>query len=136
MKTSRVVLMGVFCLGVVAVVSAALAAAPVGEADLVLVNGKVITVDAQDTVARAVAIAAGKILKVGGNLEVLRIHTMGSAYAGFAETTTGSLEPGKYADLVVWSHDLYSLSPADVNDLRAEMTIVNGEIVYEAQALP
>jgi predicted amidohydrolase YtcJ len=67
--------------------------------------------------------------------EVLRIHTMGSAYAGCAETTTGSLEPGKLADLVVWSHDLYSLSPADVNDVQAEMTIVNGEIVYDAQTL-
>jgi len=68
--------------------------------------------------------------------EVLRIHTMGSAYAGFAETTTGSLEPGKFADLVVWSHDLYPLSPADANDLQPEMTIVNGEIVYDAQKLP
>jgi predicted amidohydrolase YtcJ len=36
---------------------------------------------------------------------------------------------------VVWSHDLYSLSPADVNDVQAEMTIVNGEIVYDAQTL-
>jgi predicted amidohydrolase YtcJ len=67
--------------------------------------------------------------------EVLRIHTMGSAYAGCAETTTGSLESGKRADLVVWSHDLYSLSPTDVNDVQAEMTIVNGEIVYDAQTL-
>jgi predicted amidohydrolase YtcJ len=30
--------------------------------------------------------------------EALRIHTMGSAYAGFAEETTGSFEPGKFAD--------------------------------------
>jgi len=67
--------------------------------------------------------------------EILRIHTMGSAYAGFAETTTGSLEPGKFADLVVWSHDVYSLAPEDVNDLAPQMTIVNGEIVYEAGKL-
>ncbi len=65
--------------------------------------------------------------------EALRIHTMGSAYAGFAETMTGSLEPGKFADLVVWSHDLYSMSPVDANDLAAEMTIVNGEILYDAE---
>jgi predicted amidohydrolase YtcJ len=30
--------------------------------------------------------------------EALRIQTMGSAYAGFAEKTTGSFEPGKFAD--------------------------------------
>jgi len=63
--------------------------------------------------------------------EALRIHTMGSAYAGFAETTTGSLEPGKYADLVIWSHDLYTMPTTEFINLTAEMTIVNGEIVYD-----
>ncbi len=64
--------------------------------------------------------------------EALRIHTMGSAYAGFAEGMTGSLEPGKYADLVVWSHDLYTLQPEELCNLQAEMTIVDGQIVYDA----
>jgi predicted amidohydrolase YtcJ len=68
--------------------------------------------------------------------EALRIHTMGSAYAGFAETTTGSLEPGKFADLVIWSHDLYTISPADFNNLAAEMTIVGGAIAYDAGKNP
>lgn len=68
--------------------------------------------------------------------EALRIHTMGSAYAGFAESTTGSLEPGKYADLVIWSHDLYTMSPTELIDLAAEMTIVGGEIVYDAGKNP
>lgn len=63
--------------------------------------------------------------------EALRIHTMGSAYAGFAESTTGSLEPGKFADLVIWSHDLYTMNPADVINLAAEMTIVGGVIGYD-----
>jgi predicted amidohydrolase YtcJ len=66
--------------------------------------------------------------------EALRIHTMGSAYAGFAEATTGSLEPGKYADLVVWSHDLYNLQPGDLDNLQPDMTIVDGEVVYDARA--
>ena len=68
--------------------------------------------------------------------EALRIHTMGSAYAGFAEDSTGSLEPGKYADLVIWSHDIYTMSPLELNDLAAEMTIVGGEIVYDAGMNP
>jgi predicted amidohydrolase YtcJ len=65
--------------------------------------------------------------------EALRIHTMGSAYAGAAETTTGSLEPGKCADLVVWSHDLYDLQPGQLSDVQPEMTIIEGEIVYDAR---
>ena len=64
--------------------------------------------------------------------EALRIHTMGSAYASFSEKTTGSLEPGKYADMVVWSHDLYAMTPAEINNLAAELTMVNGEIVYNS----
>ncbi len=64
--------------------------------------------------------------------EALRIHTMGSAYAGFAENTTGSLEPGKFADIVVWSHDLYNMAPQDWNNLEAVITIVGGEVVWDA----
>jgi predicted amidohydrolase YtcJ len=63
--------------------------------------------------------------------EALRIHTMGSAYAGFADSTTGSLEPGKFADIVIWSHDLYTMDPSESMELAAEMTIVGGEIVYD-----
>ena len=65
--------------------------------------------------------------------EALRIHTMGSAYAAFEEKMKGSVEEGKLADLVVWSHDLYSISPRDMKDLQAEITIVGGKIVYEGK---
>ncbi|MDZ7332713.1 MAG: amidohydrolase family protein [candidate division KSB1 bacterium] len=63
--------------------------------------------------------------------EALRAHTMGSAYASFSEDSTGSLEVGKYADLVIWSHDLYTMTGEQTNDLAAEMTIVGGEIVWD-----
>ncbi len=69
-------------------------------------------------------------------LEALRIHTMGSAYAGFADSTTGSLESGKFADLVIWSHDLTTMDPSDAINLAAEMTIVGGEIAYDAGENP
>jgi predicted amidohydrolase YtcJ len=62
--------------------------------------------------------------------EALRIHTMGSAYASFEEEKKGSIEEGKLGDIVVWSHDLYSINPRQLNDLKAEMTIVGGKIVY------
>ncbi|MDZ7270943.1 MAG: amidohydrolase family protein [candidate division KSB1 bacterium] len=68
--------------------------------------------------------------------EALRVHTMGSAYASMSEDSTGSLEPGKYADLVVWSHDLYTMTGEQTNNLAAEMTIVGGEIVYDAGKIP
>ena len=64
--------------------------------------------------------------------EALRVHTMGSAYAGFAEKETGSLEPGKYADMVIWSKDLYTMAPSEIADFKAEMTIVEGKILFDA----
>jgi predicted amidohydrolase YtcJ len=68
--------------------------------------------------------------------EALRAHTMGSAYAGFAEKNTGSIEPGKFADMVVWNHDLYTMKPIELNELKSLMTIVNGNVVFEAQRGP
>jgi len=69
--------------------------------------------------------------------EALRIHTMGSAYAAFEENQKGSIEPGKFADLVVWSDDLYSIRTAkQLNELRPLMTYVGGVPVYEEKAKP
>jgi len=63
--------------------------------------------------------------------DALRMHTMGSAYASFEENIKGSIEPGKLADLVVWSHDIYTASPRELAELKPLTTIVDGKVVYE-----
>lgn len=63
--------------------------------------------------------------------DALRTHTMGSAYASFEENIKGSIEPGKLADLVVWSHDIYTASPRELAELKPLTTIVDGKVVYE-----
>ncbi len=62
--------------------------------------------------------------------ETLRKHTMGSVHASFEEDLKGSIELGKLADLVVWSHNLYTMSPREIRDLAAEITIIGGKVVY------
>ena len=62
--------------------------------------------------------------------QALRVHTMGSAYAAFEEQQKGSIEVGKFADLVVWNQDLYSMSdPQQAMGLQALMTFVGGKQV-------
>lgn len=62
--------------------------------------------------------------------EALYAHTMGSAKAAFEENVKGSLEPGKFADLVVWSDDFYSVKPTQIAQVKAELTLVGGEVVH------
>ena len=64
--------------------------------------------------------------------EAMYAHTMGGAYADFAENRKGSLEPGKFADLAVWSDNPYSVKPADIINLTIDLTMVGGKVVYQA----
>jgi predicted amidohydrolase YtcJ len=63
--------------------------------------------------------------------EALRAFTMGGAYASFEEDIKGSIETGKLADLVVLSDDLYAVPSEKIRSIRAELTMIGGEIVYE-----
>ena len=60
--------------------------------------------------------------------EALYAQTMGSAYAAFEEDIKGSIEVGKYADMVVWSDDMYSIPLNDLKDLYVISTIVAGTV--------
>ena len=64
--------------------------------------------------------------------EALRAHTMGAAYAAFEENVRGSLEKGKQADMVVWSHDVDNASLEELLNTKAEITIVEGKVVFTA----
>ena len=64
--------------------------------------------------------------------ESVEAYTMGSAYAEFQETQKGSITPGKLADMVVLSDDIFSIDPAKIRDVKVEKTIVGGKVVYDA----
>jgi predicted amidohydrolase YtcJ len=62
----------------------------------------------------------------------LRAYTRGCAYAAFEEKDKGTISPGKLADLVVLSEDLFRIPPERIKDARVEITIVGGRVVYKA----
>ena len=64
--------------------------------------------------------------------EAMYAHTMAGAYADFAEHQKGSLEPGKFADLIVWHDDPYTVPAEDIRNLTIDLTMVGGKIVHQA----
>jgi len=66
--------------------------------------------------------------------EALRAYTVWPARASKREALTGTLEPGKWADVTVLSIDPFSAGdtdPAKLLEGRALMTIVAGRVVYD-----
>ncbi len=55
-------------------------------------------------------------------------YTTGGAYANFCENDRGSLTPGKAADLIVLSDDLFGLDPAQIRDCRVDLTMIGGQV--------
>lgn len=63
--------------------------------------------------------------------EAIKGYTINSAYASYDENKKGTLEPGKYADLIMISDDIFYVDPNKIKDIKCLMNIVNGEIVYK-----
>ena len=66
----------------------------------------------------------------------LRSYTIWAAHQLFLDDKVGSIEPGKRADIAVWDRDLYSVPAADLKDMKCEMTIFDGQVVYKSSTTP
>src|SRR5262249_13132959 len=65
--------------------------------------------------------------------DAIRGYTLGAAYAGFREKSEGSLEPGKLADLIILSQNLFDVEPHSIGKTKVLTTIVGGRVVFQAQ---
>jgi hypothetical protein len=57
---------------------------------------------------------------------------MGSAYAEFQEKDKGSITPGKLADMVLLSDDIFTIDPVKIRDVKVLKTLVGGRLVWDA----
>ena len=63
--------------------------------------------------------------------EAARAYTVGSAYAEFADGVKGTITPGKLADLVVLTEDIFKIDAAAIDKVRVALTVMDGRVVYE-----
>jgi predicted amidohydrolase YtcJ len=68
--------------------------------------------------------------------EAVEAYTMGSAYAEFQEQEKGSITPGKLADMVLLSDDIFTLDPVRIREVRSVTTIVGGKVVFDSTQPP
>ena len=64
--------------------------------------------------------------------QALRMFTAWPAYAAFEETLRGSIEVGKLADFTILSADIMKIPEMEILKTRCLMTVIGGEIVFEA----
>jgi predicted amidohydrolase YtcJ len=64
----------------------------------------------------------------------LRSYTAWAARQLFLESQIGTIETGKDADIAVWDRDLYTMPAKDIKNLKCELTLFGGQVVYQDAA--
>jgi predicted amidohydrolase YtcJ len=64
--------------------------------------------------------------------EALRLYTAGGAWMSSEEDKKGTLQAGKFADLVFLSGDYFSMPVDEVKNLESVLTMVGGRVAYGA----
>jgi predicted amidohydrolase YtcJ len=63
--------------------------------------------------------------------DAITMYTRNGAFLTREEKLKGTLEVGKLADMIVLPEDLLSVSPEKVLNMKVDMTIVGGKVLYE-----
>lgn len=66
-------------------------------------------------------------------MDALRATTINAAHQNFEEKDRGSIEVGKWADLIVLSANPVTVDPMTIKDIKVVETIVEGKSVYQAK---
>jgi predicted amidohydrolase YtcJ len=67
---------------------------------------------------------------------MLAAYTINGAYLNRQEETTGSLEPGKLADLIVLDRNLFQIPPEEIHQAKVLLTLLEGMEVYRDARFP
>jgi predicted amidohydrolase YtcJ len=62
--------------------------------------------------------------------EAILMYTVNAAWASGEEKSKGSIEEGRLANLTVLSQDPHEIAQSRIQDITAEMTVINGKIAF------
>ncbi|WP_342739896.1 amidohydrolase [Bradyrhizobium sp. B117] len=63
--------------------------------------------------------------------QALRLYTSAASRYTFDEARKGTIEPGKLADIVVLSADYMAVPEEQIKDIKADLTLVGGKVVFQ-----
>lgn len=63
--------------------------------------------------------------------QALKIYTIDGANALTLGDTTGSIQVGKSANLILLNHKFFEIDPHQINETQIQMTLFSGQIVYQ-----
>ena len=64
--------------------------------------------------------------------ELIEAYTINVAWSLHYDDVTGSIEEGKFADMIVLNHDLFEIPVTDIHKTEVQKTIFKGDVVYTA----
>lgn len=92
----------------------------------------VASIDPLVSIRNAVALAQGYIKKTTATAMAIKFYTLNAAYLFEHDHITGSIETGKYADLVLLDKNIFELPVERITDAKVVLTLLGGEETYTA----
>jgi predicted amidohydrolase YtcJ len=68
--------------------------------------------------------------------EVVRGYTVNAAASAWRGDITGSLAPGKHADLIILDRNIFTIDPYDIGSTEVLLTLLGGREVHRAESFP
>ena len=66
--------------------------------------------------------------------QAVRAYTYNAAYAEGEETLKGTLAPGKLADIIVLSKDIFTIDPVEIEHVQVDVTLLGGKVIFSRDA--
>jgi len=65
--------------------------------------------------------------------ETIKVHTLNAAWVMLLDDLTGSIEEGKFADMIVLNHNLFEIPETEIHKTEVQKTIYQGSVVYSRE---